>query len=126
MLTLVAPTSMSADQQTLWLASAVDALDGIGADEVAHISAEIRRSVTRPSQIVPAIAARVAERRAEQRKFAEYRSIPRKAEPVEPRPYKPFTADEIERMPKWLRDTGLRVGFLKRVGDRIVDGDCAS
>jgi hypothetical protein len=60
---LVAPVSMSADQQTLWLASAVDALEGIRASEVEVVSAEIRRSVTRTSQIVPEIARLVADRR---------------------------------------------------------------
>jgi hypothetical protein len=63
MLSLTAPITMSADQQTLWLASAVDALQDIRGDEVAAVSAEIRRTVTRPSQIVPEIARLVAERR---------------------------------------------------------------
>jgi hypothetical protein len=52
-LKLVAPISMSADAQLVWLQAAVDALDGIHAHEVAAVSAELRRSVTRPSQIVP-------------------------------------------------------------------------
>lgn len=63
MLALVAPTSMSADQQTFWLASAVDALEDIRASEVAAVSAEIRRSVTRHNQIIPEIAKLVGERR---------------------------------------------------------------
>jgi hypothetical protein len=62
-LKLVAPISMSADAQLVWLQAAVDALDGIHAHEVAAISAELRRSVTRPSQIVPEIAKLVDERR---------------------------------------------------------------
>lgn len=62
-LKLVAPISMSADAQLVWLQAAVDALDGIHAHEVAAISAELRRSVTRPSQIVPEIAKLVDEKR---------------------------------------------------------------
>jgi hypothetical protein len=62
-LKLVAPITMSADAQMVWLQAAVDALEGIRADEVASISAELRRSVTRPSQIVPEIAKLVHAKR---------------------------------------------------------------
>jgi hypothetical protein len=64
MLALVAPVTMSADQQTLWLASAADALQDMRASEIADVSMQVRRSVTRPSHIVPEIAKLVAERRA--------------------------------------------------------------
>ena len=47
----------------VWLQAAVDALEGIRAAEVSAISAELRRTVTRPSQIVPEIARLVAEKR---------------------------------------------------------------
>lgn len=47
-----------------WLASAVDALDGIRASEVATVSVQVRRKITRPAQIVPEIANLVAEKRA--------------------------------------------------------------
>lgn len=63
MLALVAPTSMTTDQQELWLRAAADALEDIRPQEVAAISAEVRRSVTRPNQIVPEIAKLVHERR---------------------------------------------------------------
>lgn len=63
-LKLVAPATMNAEAQLSWIASAVDALDGIRAAEVQHISAELRRTVTRPAQIVPEIARMVSERRA--------------------------------------------------------------
>lgn len=62
-LKLVAPVSMDDHAQVAWITSAVDALDGIQPSEVAAISAEIRRSVTRHNQIVPEIARLVAERR---------------------------------------------------------------
>jgi hypothetical protein len=42
----------------------VDALEGIRADEVAAVSTELRRSVTRPAQIVPEVAKLVAAKRA--------------------------------------------------------------
>jgi hypothetical protein len=63
MLKLVAPISMTADAQLVWLQAAIDALEGIQAHEVAAVSAELRRSVTRPSQIVPEIAKLVDQKR---------------------------------------------------------------
>lgn len=54
---------MGAEQQTVWLHAAVDALEDIRASEVAAISPELRRSVTRPAQIVPEIARLVSEKR---------------------------------------------------------------
>lgn len=63
-LKLVAPVSMDSDAQLAWIASAVDALEGISADEVRAISAELRRSVTRHAQIVPTISELVARKRA--------------------------------------------------------------
>lgn len=62
-LKLVAPAGMGAEQQTVWLHTAVDALEGIRASEIQAISAELRRTVTRPAQIVPEIARLVAEGR---------------------------------------------------------------
>jgi hypothetical protein len=54
---------MTADDRAAWIGAAVDALEGIRADEVAAVSAELRRSVTRVSQIVPEIANLVADKR---------------------------------------------------------------
>jgi hypothetical protein len=54
---------MDAAGQLSWLASAIDALEGIYATEVAAVSVEVRRSVTRPAQIVPEIAKLVSEKR---------------------------------------------------------------
>jgi hypothetical protein len=71
MLTLVAPSSMTVDQQTLWLASAVDSLADIRAAEVKDISFEVRRSVTRHNQIVPEIAKLVAERRSRESRIQQ-------------------------------------------------------
>lgn len=63
MLKLVAPATMGADAQMVWLQAAIDALEGIHAAEVNAISAELRRSVTRHNQIVPEIAKLVSEKR---------------------------------------------------------------
>ena len=62
-LKLVAPISMTQEAHLSWLASAVDALEGIRVAEVKAISVEVRRSITRPSQIVPEIARLVDEKR---------------------------------------------------------------
>lgn len=121
MLALVAPSSMTAEQQEMWLRAAVDALEDIRADEVAHVSAEVRRSVTRHNQIIPEIAKRVAEHRAERsRSLMAQQTKPLPPAPPRPEPM-PMTQAEIDRMPKWIKDIGLRVGFLKRAGDRIVE-----
>jgi len=64
MLSLVAPSSMTAEQQEIWLRAALDSLDGIRASEVRDVSLEVRRSVTRHNQIVPEISRLVAEKRA--------------------------------------------------------------
>lgn len=118
MLALVAPSSMTTEQQELWLRAAVDALDGIRADEVAHVSAEVRRTVVRHNQIVPEIAKLVAARRAERLRAPGLPALP----PLPSRqPGPALDADEIRAMPNWLKSMGLRVGFLKRDGDRLVD-----
>lgn len=70
-LKLVAPATMNAEQQTVWLHAAVDALEGIRASEVAAVSAEIRRSITRAAQVVPEIARLVAERRRAKTRTAD-------------------------------------------------------
>ena len=62
---------MGAEQQTVWLHAAVDALHDIHANEVASVSAELRRSVTRPAQIVPEIARLVSEKRQRANRAAE-------------------------------------------------------
>lgn len=116
---LVAPITMSADQQTLWLASAVEALAGFTAEEVAAVSIDVRQTVTRPSQIVPEIARLIPELRERRRIMA----LPKREIVEIPRPEpKPFTDDEIARMSKATRDMGLKCGALARTsGGRIVD-----
>ena len=108
MLVLVAPTSMTAEQQELWLRAAVDALEDIRANEVAEVSAQIRRSITRPNQIVPAIAEKVAEKRAlSSRRYEEQCYRPWEPQVMPSRPQPPLTQAEIQRMPRWLQEVGL-------------------
>lgn len=123
MLALVAPTSMSTEQQEIWLRAAIDALEDIRADEVRSVSAEIRRSVTRPAQIVPAIAEKVAAKRASVAKSQRDQAPSQPWEPqtLQCRNVPPLTADEIEKMPGWLRETGLRIGFLKWSDGQLID-----
>ena len=115
-LSLVAPISMSVEQQELWLRAAIDALDGIRASEVAAISAELRRSVTRPSQIVPEIARLVSARRAQPR-YAEtpgqeIRGRERAInEESQRRRATAATRAEIERAWQWDRDARLDAGL---------------
>ena len=70
MLVIVAPVTMTTEQREIWLRGAVDALEGISAQEVAAVSAELRRSVTRHNQIVPEISRLVAEKRARSQQSA--------------------------------------------------------
>lgn len=62
-LQLVVPASMTADDRAAWIQAATDSLEDIRADEVAAVSAEVRRTVTNIRQIVPEIAKLVSDRR---------------------------------------------------------------
>jgi hypothetical protein len=121
MLALVAPSSMTSDQQTFWLAAAVDSLEDIRAEEVARVSAEVRRSVTRHNQIVPEIAKLVAARRAENTRYSRAAAGPALPEPPPRQPLPPMTRKQLDGLPKWLRDMGLRNGFLKMEDGRLVE-----
>lgn len=113
MLMLVAPSSMTVDQQTLWLASAVDALQGISANEVAHVSAEVRRHVTRHNQIIPEISKLVAARRSER---ASRITVPRDALPppkhIAERDRRYFTAADWAELNEYLERMGSPVRYL--------------
>ena len=125
MLALVIPTSMNSEQQELWLRAAVDALEDISPREVQMVSAEVRRTVTRPPQIVPEIARLVAERRTKAQQERDFRAKMENYPPAPPEkpkePQPPMTAQEIARMPKWIRDIGIRVGFLAYRDGKLVD-----
>lgn len=110
MLGLVAPITMSADQCTVWLASAEDALKDIRVSEVAEVSMEVRRTVTRPSQIVPEIAKLVAEKRARESRIREA-SLPLITGPpvkrhIADRDRRSFTADDWAELNQYLERMG--------------------
>ena len=118
MLGLVAPVTMSADQQTLWLASAVEALQDIRANEVEAVSLEVRRSVTRPSQIVPRIAELVAARRAEQRRISRQIAEEREVKLMLParrhtmdRDRSKFEAEDWAELNEYLEKQGSKVRY---------------
>jgi hypothetical protein len=115
MLGLVAPVTMSADQQTLWLASAVESLQGISHDEVHHVSLEVRRTVTRPSQIVPEIARLVSERRAHQRFISEHEQKALPGPPFKPhiadRDRSKFKPEDWAELNQWLESQGSNVRY---------------
>lgn len=119
-LQLVVPASMTADDRSAWLVAAADALEDIRADEVKAVSAEIRRTVTRPAQIVPEIAKRVAELR--QRRNRSARPLPPSLPEPAPRPTPlPLTATEIANLSPDLIKMGLKCGALKYLGTQLVD-----
>lgn len=115
-LALVAPVTMSHDQQTAWLASAVDALDGIRPGEVEAVSLELRRTVTRPAQIVPEISRLVAAHRAKRSRAAEQQhaalpSEPRRKVPVMDRRGQPMSAEDTDELNRILASLGATARY---------------
>lgn len=115
MLALVAPVTMTSEQQEVWLRGAVDALSDIRPEEVEAVSLEVRRSVTRQSQIVPKISDLVAERRAKERKAHQY-DPPRLEGPppkrhVMDRDRSNFGPDDWAELNQWLESQGSRVRY---------------
>lgn len=124
MLGLVAPVTMSADQQTLWLASAVEALSGIRASEVIDVSFEVRRTVTRPSQIVPEIARLVSEKRARHRRIAELEPPVNALPPpkhIMDRDRRDFTANDWAELNEHLEKMGSPVRYSSD-GTKLATG----
>lgn len=115
MFALVAPITMSSEQQEIWLRAAVDALQEIRPEEIESVSLEVRRSVTRPSQIIPKIAELVAERRAKERKAHQY--DPPKLEGPPPKRHimdrdrSEFTATDWAELNEWLESQGSVVRY---------------
>lgn len=115
MLGLVAPITMSVDQQTLWLASAVETLSDAAAEEVAAVSIAVRQTVTRPSQIVPEVSSLILElrkERAEQRRREHIRSVP-------PSPPKPKHVLDRRGQPMSEADTAELNGILESLGASV-------
>jgi hypothetical protein len=117
LLKLVAPISMDAQAQLAWLATAVDSLEGIHAHEISAISLELRRSITRPAQIVPEIARLVSERRKSANRAAAEPADPLVAiemlitEEAQKRRGRARNQDEVEAAWKWERDERLSAGL---------------
>jgi hypothetical protein len=113
MLGLVAPVTMSTDQQTLWLVSAVDALRDIRSHEVVEVSMEVRRTATRPSQIVPEIARLIAERRARHssRITAPLIEGPPPKKPVMSRRGEPMSEEDTEELNGILEKLGATARY---------------
>lgn len=110
---------MTADVQLAWIASAVDALEDIRVDEVQAISAELRRTVTRPAQIVPEIARLVAQKRArattpvgdaDPRNKIAWRIDREERERI----YKARNSDEVAEAQDWARTERIAAGIAVR------------
>lgn len=114
MLALVAPITMSSDQQEVWLRAAVDALADIRAPEIAEVSMEVRRAVGRPSQIVPEIARLVAENRIRRHRIDEIARLPAGPPPVKhimDRDRSTFTASDWAELSRYLEGKGSPVRY---------------
>lgn len=105
----MAPTSMSVDQQELWLRAAIDALQDIRVDEVKSIILQLQRTVTRPNQIVPEIARLVAEKRS-RLSFSAGKPVSKEwaiDKEAQERRAKAKTQDEIEAAWLWEREARI-------------------
>jgi hypothetical protein len=125
MLALVAPSSMTADQQEMWLCAAVDALQGIYASEVREVSAEVRRSVIRHNQIIPEIAKLVAEKRARSLRISELEHDLRTAKairvPVMDRRGKPMSEEDTAELNQILENMGATARYRPDGSRYLID-----
>lgn len=114
-LALVAPVTMTSEQQELWLRAAVDALSDIRPNEIEAVSLEMRRTVTRPSQIVPEVSKLVAERRADQSRMRQYDRPKLEGPPPKPhiadRDRRDFTAADWAELNEYLEKMGSPVRY---------------
>lgn len=105
---------MTADDRAAWIQAATDSLEDIRADEVAAVSAEVRRSVTSIRQIVPEIARLVGEKRKRAHRSSEIGPISREwaiDQEAQVRRSKARTRDEIEAAWEWERNARLDAGL---------------
>lgn len=113
-LRLVAPASMGSDDQASWILAAIDALEDIRANEVASVSAELRRSVTRPAQIVPEIARLVDEKRKRARLASDVGDV-NQAWPIDQESHerrsRARNRDEIKAAADWERQARIAAGL---------------
>lgn len=113
MLALVAPVTMTSEQQEMWLRAAIDSLKDIRPDELAAVSLEVRRSVTRPSQIVPEVARLVAERRGRETRFREAVALPAPPirKPVMDRRGEPMSEEDTDELNAILEKLGATARY---------------
>jgi hypothetical protein len=128
MLGLVAPVTMTADQCAIWLASAEEALQGIRASEVSEVSMEVRRLITRHSQIVPKISDLVAERRSvrsrirqREKEDSELRALPRPKPHIADRDRRNFGPGDWAELNIWLESQGSKARY-RSDGTRYFPG----
>jgi hypothetical protein len=113
-LALVAPITMTSEQQEVWLRAAIDAMQDIRSDEIAAVSMELRRTATRPAQIVPEISRLVDERRKRARKTAEYGSPSpewRIDLEAQERRGRAHNQEEVEAAWQWERNARIEAGL---------------
>lgn len=117
-LALVAPITMTTEQQELWLRAAADALQDIRGDEIAAVITEVRRTVTRPSQIVPEIARLVADRRKRAGEIARLRAendesycLPRAQKHIADRDRRTFGPSDWAELNDYLETQGSIVRY---------------
>jgi len=112
MLAIVAPTSMSIDQQTVFLQAALKALDslGINAEEVAFVAPQVIAKVVRHQQIIHEISEAVSAKRARNQRISDsdwHRdSEPLRKRPVMDRRGEPMTAAETDELNRELERVG--------------------
>jgi hypothetical protein len=118
MLGLVAPVTMSADQQTLWLASAVETLGDITAAELRDVSVQVRRTVKHPAQIVPEISRlveaqreRESHRRQLDREMSEALTMLPAKRHIMDRDRDTFTASDWAELNEYLESQGSVVRY---------------
>lgn len=122
-LALVAPITMSTDQQEMWLRAAIDTLYDIRPDELAAVSLQVRKSVTRPSQIVPEIARLVAERRASRARINELVAIPApsRPKPVMDRRGEPMSEEDTAELNRILEGLGATARYRPDGSRYLID-----
>lgn len=113
-LQLVVPASMTADDRAAWIQAATDSLEDIRAEEVAAVSAEVRRSVTSIRQIVPEIAKLVDEKRKRAHRASASGPVSQEwgiDQEAHDRRSRARNRDEVEAAARWQRDARLAAGL---------------
>jgi hypothetical protein len=121
MLGLVAPVTMSADQQTLWLASAVETLGNISAAELREVSVQVRQTAKWPSEIVPEVSRLVRELRERESRRRQIEAETREALTMLPakkhimdRDRSTFTQCDWDELNAYLEKQGSPVRYTPR------------